>query len=711
MVPMPFRWLGAERAYAFAQTSPLQKFVTTLPGLGPAGANNIGQYLSLLQKSPQMFAGHMTDVYSLGVKQFSQQMHPNLKNQTHFFGYYDAHTGDQKYLGGVVVANRGTPVLLNVGNQLPSTHILPVDPTIMAGPNGLMVGDLPVNRIATHLHGGLTPWFSDGTPFQWFTPGGMTGPSFMNVPGTSPLPGTGTYYYPMNQSARMLWYHDHAVGITRLNAYAGIASALIITDSFESYLLNNGLIPDLVGIPLVIQDKSFVPSTIHKQDPNWQWGGESDLWYPHVYEPNISANGNPNPKGRWDYGPTVSPPATVTGPLPRPAAEIPEAFFDTPMVNGAPYPVLSVTDKTIRFRVLNGSQARFWHLNLYAEGASGEANLSKPGPTLYQIGTEGGFLPGVAAHNNRTPLPLDLIADPSGNTANPDGPFNLLLAPAERADILIDFTGMAGQTFILYNDAPAPFPGGDSRNDYFTGAPDQTAIGGAPTTLPNVGPNTRTIMKIVVGKGSQGIKITSSFLNTLNTALANNFAPGKGNGGVPPQQNAPLSSKGLTSFIKTLNEDFDDRGRLIQRGGTDAVFTNNQGLATFGQGYMDSITEMPSDGETQVWDFYNTTGDTHPWHFHLVNVQIVGRAPYATVGGGPIGKFHAPDPNEMGWKETVRMNPGEVTRVIMKFDLPVIPTSMGNPVSPRTGGHEYVHHCHILEHEEHDMMRALVVRP
>jgi spore coat protein A len=118
-----------------------------------------------------------------------------------------------------------------------------------------------------------------------------------------------------------------------------------------------------------------------------------------------------------------------------------------------------------------------------------------------------------------------------------------------------------------------------------------------------------------------------------------------------------------------------------------------------------------SDGETQVWDFYNTTGDTHPWHFHLVNVQIIGRATYNSVGGGPVGnKFNPPDPNEHGWKDTVRMNPGEVTRVIMKFVLPTIPSEMGNPVSPRTGGHEYVHHCHILEHEEHDMMRALVVK-
>ena len=160
----------------------------------------------------------------------------------------------------------------------------------------------------------------------------------------------------------------------------------------------------------------------------------------------------------------------------------------------------------------------------------------------------------------------------------------------------------------------------------------------------------------------------------------------------------------------------------MQRGGTDAgPFTNNQGLPTFGQGYLDSITETALAGAVQAWDFYNLTADTHPWHFHLVNVQIVGRAIFAArPDGSPIfgsftdfsgrpGHLSPPDPNEGRWKETVRMNPGELTRVITRFDLPKLPGALGNPKSPRTGGHEYVHHCHILEHEENDMMRALVV--
>ncbi len=750
-LPLKF---GVPRAYPFAQSpSNIRKFVTTLPGLAPAGANNIGQYIPLATKTTTTFAGLPTDVYSVGVKKFGEKMHPDLKRATHFYGYYDLATGDQKYLAGVIVATRGRPVLLNVTNQMDPHHILPVDRTIMAGPNGLMVGDLPFNRIATHLHGGLTPWFSDGTPFQWFTPGGQAGVSFMNVPGRNPPPGTATYYYPNDQSARLVWYHDHAIGITRLNAYAGIASAYIITDAFEDYLLKQGLLPDLVGVPLIIQDKTFVPANILDQDPTWQWGKESDLWYPHVYEFNSGPypSCDVNNTGRVDYGPCDGePPAVLPASnytLPHPSV-VPEFFADTAMVNGAPYPVLNVTDKTFRFRILNGSQARFWHLNLYAEDPNnpGEALTTVynppievkgvPGPAMYQIGTEGGFLPAVVKHDNTTPLPLLPTPPEPEDCVNPDGPFNLLLAPAERADVLIDFTGMNGKSFILYNDAPAPFPCGDPRNDYFTDDPDQTAAGGAPSTQLGHGPNTRTVMKIVVGGGPSGITITQSFLNTLNMALANNFIGGNP---MPPQQDALLAPfnpdtgqfevpGGVPILNKTLNEDFDNFGRLLQRGGTDQQFTNNQGLPTFGQGYLDSITETISAGDTQVWDVYNNTGDTHPWHFHLVNVQIVGRGIFDTTTvnvndeditipvfgsftdlNGVSGKLTPPDSNERGWKETVRMNPGEVTRVIMKFTLPTLPAAMGDPTSPRTGGHEYVHHCHILEHEEHDMMRTLVV--
>jgi spore coat protein A len=715
-------FLRPRRAWPFAQSpTNIRKFITNLPGLGPPG-NSIGQYIPLATKTTRTFAGLNTDVYSLGVAQFGEVMHPDLPGTTHFWGYYDIQTGDQKYLAGIIVAKRGTPVLLSVTNQLPTKTLIPVDPTIM-GSATKMVGQLPLNRIVTHLHGGFTPWFSDGTPFQWFDPKGMTGASFMNVPGTNPPKGTATYYYPMDQSARLVWYHDHAMGITRTNAYAGIASALVIVDDFEIGLVSDGLLPDLVGIPLVIQDKTFVPTDILAQDPTWQWGAPGDLWYPHVYEPNQTGGTGPHPsclensKGRFDYGPCVSPPAILPNAsfysLPT-ASVVAEAFLDTILVNGGVYPVVNVPPKRVRFRMLNGSQARFYHLNLYPEDPShtGEALVGTPGPVMYQVGTEGGFLPAVAIHNNTTPIPL-VDAD----TANPDGPFNLLLAPAERADVVIDFNGVpTGSTFILYGDAPAPFPGGDPRNDYFTGDPDQTGSGGAPTTVQGFGPNTRTLMEIVVTGGAGDRLPTPAWLVHLNMQLRSNFLTGNQPGLLynngDPSVPGPVPYLGPVNRQLTLNEDFDDYGRLIQTLGTFTTGTDNQGLNTWGLPYISATTENPSPGAIEVWQLFNLTGDTHPIHFHLVNVQIIQRQGFTgdpASGITLVGNPMPPDPNEVGWKETVRMNPGEVTTVIMQFKLPTLPAVMGDPLSPRTGGHEYVWHCHILEHEEHDMMRPLVV--
>jgi len=335
---------------------------------------------------------------------------------------------------------------------------------------------------------------------------------------------------------------------------------------------------------------------------------------------------------------------------------------------------------------------------------------------MYQVGTEGGFLPAVAIHDNTTPIPLD-PTDDSGNTAIADGPFNLLLAPAERADVVIDFNGVpVGSTFILFADAPAPFPGGDPRNDYFTGDPDQTALGGAPTTLRGFGPNTRTLLKITVTPGSRDSVPTSTWLANLNVQLKSNFLTGNQpgllfNNGDPSVPAFPFN--GVPTRLLTLNEDFDEFGRLIQTIGTTTQNGfNNQGLPTWGLPYMSPSTENPSAGTVEVWQIMNLTGDTHPIHFHLVNVQLIQRQPFI---GDPSGWSYAgpptpPDANEIGWKETVRMNPGEITTVIMQFNLPNLPTAaMRNAVSPRTGGHEYVWHCHILEHEEHDMMRPLIV--
>jgi spore coat protein A len=393
---------------------------------------------------------------------------------------------------------------------------------------------------------------------------------------------------------------------------------------------------------------------------------------------------------------------------------VPEAFLDTILVNGGVYPKLSVPPRRVRFRILNASQARFFHLNLYWEDPSnpGEARIGAAGPTIYQVGNEGGFLTAVAIHRNRRPLPKFDSTD-----SNPDGPFNLLLAPAERADVVIDFNDAPpGSTFILYNDGVAPFPSGDPRTDYFTGDDDQTATGGAPSTRLGFGPNTRTLLKITVAPGQGDGMNTHAWLSRINSALRSNFLNGNQPGllyhnGDPSRPGFPF--RGVAHRMLTLNEEFDEYGRLIQMEGTfEQNGVNNQGLPTWSRGYISPVTENPSAGSIEVWQIMNLTGDTHPIHFHLVNVQLIQRQRFT---GDPSDWHYAgppmpPDPNEIAWKETVRMNPGEITTVVMQFTLPDLPTeAMRNAVSPRTGGREYVWHCHILEHEEHDMMRPLVV--
>jgi spore coat protein A len=667
---------GTHRTGAAWSPTRIRKFVTALPGLGPAGANEIGQYVPLATRRTETLLDRESDVYDLAVVEYRQRLHPDLPGETRLRGYADDRPGARAgYLGGVIVAERGRPVVLRVRNALPDRSLVPVDPTVHAG-HHTTVGDLPQNRIATHLHGGLTPWFSDGTPFQWYTPDGVTGPSFLDPPGLATRAGVATYYYPNDQGARMLWYHDHAIGLTRTNAYSGIASAYLLTDALEGEMISSGVLPGL-GTPLVIQDKTFVPAGIRAVDRSWRWGQPGDLWYPHVY------------------------PADPADPaVPHPSV-VPEGFFDTPLVNGALYPVARVTDRRVRFRVLNGSQSRFWHLNLHAErgDAPGEADLSTPGPRLVQIGNEGGLLPAWTVHPNGRPIPIS-GADPAA--ADPAGPFNLLLAPAERADLIVDFQGWAGRSLVLYNDAPAPFPSGDPVHDHFTGNADLSAEGGAPSTAAGFGPNTRTVLRIVVDAGPPDRIATPTALDALTRELARAHASGAQppaiyGGGVP--YTGPVDRR------LSLNEGVDDHGRLLQTLGTVTADGTVTPLL-----YTDPTTEDPRAGATEVWQIYNLSADTHPVHFHLVDVQVIERAAFDGALRVLPGTARAPDPNELGWKETVRANPGEVLTVAATFRLPRLPSAMGDPTSPRTGGHEYVWHCHILEHEEHDMMRPLVVR-
>ncbi len=874
----------------YANSPLLRKFVDTLPGLTAAGKNTFadgttGEYIPLA--SPEKKADG-TDVYPgsnyyvLGVVQHAQRMHSDLQKPTLqrsyvqlypqgttpptdatplFYPNPDGSPSTNKifwpdkqgnptteqvyaydkphYLGPIIVTTKGTPVRIKMMNFLPTgtagDHFLPVD-------TGLPGADtsFPQNRVAIHLHGGDSPWISDGTPHQWFGAVGDANPNkkgdrLTNVP-DMPDPGDGaqTIFWPNDQSARLMWYHDHTFGLTRQNAYAGEAAGYLIIDEAELGLLGepntlgiNKALPNglLDQIPLIIQDKTFVPNDIATQDAKWdtfKWGKPGDMWFPHVYEPNILNKGGTlveNPAGRWDFGPTDPTWANTVGAmfltngeygLSSPyldgsvskASTTPEAYNDTPLVNGVAYPTLTVDPKAYRVRFLNGANDRYWNLSLWmaenradglqtevamvpADGTSYDVTLPdgtiKPvtvpsdnrpggvpdprnaGPDIVQFGNEAGLLPNPKVH---TPAPISLTPTVTDATTGQviggeviSGGF--YLGGAERGDTVIDFSAYKGKTLILYNDTPAPIPGGDSRYDYYTDNPDQTAIGGAPKTLPGYGPNTRTVMQIKVAD----VTPTNNFdLATLQSELPKAYAASadaditqgalptidtQGNVSVTIGSQTYSTAAGSANPIQTkiIKPDFDPNfGRLIANFATDLKLTAG---AETPLAYIDEASEIVGDGQLQVWRIRNIDADNHPIHFHLFNVKVLGRIEHGTT------KLIPPLESEKGWKETVQHWPLQDTLVALQPKTPQLPFGLPDSVrlldptlpvdtqinnslpypagvtaplafqqfslidgSPKTVsntlqnfGWEYVWHCHILGHEENDLMRPLVFLP
>ena len=720
------------------------------------------------------------------------------------------------------------------------------------GPQGMNVSPINFtqNRAELHLHGGTTPWISDGTPHQWITPAGEytqypKGVNVYNVP-DMPDPGDGsqTYFYTNQQSARLMFYHDHAHGITRLNVYVGEAAGYLVTDPVETDMIdgtdftgiNTGInakvLPD-IGIPLIIQDKTFVDNvTIAAQDPTWAWGTNpgapmtGDLWYPHVYMPaqNPYDDTGVNSYGRWHYGPWFFPPTDVAyGPVanpyfgqpgeppmipgtPNPSA-VGEAYMDTMLVNGVAYPNMTVDPKTYRFRILNAADDRFVNLQLYiadlnvttADGRNNtevkmvpaintpgypadwptdnrEGGVPDPatrGPAWIQIGTEGGFLPAPVI----VPVqPITYVTDPTRFDFGNGDKHSLLLGAAERADVLVDFSPFAGKTLILYNDAPTAFPALVPQYDYYTGSPDRTSTGGAPTVQPGYGPNIRTVMQIKVNNITPAApynvaNLTSVFAKSAKrgvfeasqppiivpqvayssaynqTFTANNFAR------IADSYKNFTTLSGawlnITFQPKALHDEmgavYDEYGRMSGMlgleipGGTalTQTFTPYPYASPPTDVIMTSVGDMAvaSTGDgTQIWKISHNGVDSHPVHWHMYNVQVINRV-------GWDGFIRAPNAAELGWKETLIVSPLEDTIVALRpvtatvpFEVPdkiraldpILPLGkelkgppggffdpMANPVTVVNHmvnfGLEYVWHCHILAHEEMDMMHSQAI--
>jgi spore coat protein A len=534
------------------------------------------QFVNPLQ-IPSVIDGRNGGTFTISISQFKQDLglrdpvtgHPML---TKVWGY------NGSYPGPTIVAKKNVPLHFFWSNDLynPSTlkplhHLLPIDTSIEWALSGVANWKKYGVPVVTHLHGGHSEAVSDGGPLSWFTPFFIkTGPEF--VKGQKE-----PFNYGNDQDAATIWYHDHALGITRLNVYAGLAGFYLITDDQEQQLKATHKLPaDEYDMGLAIQDRMFT--------------ADGQLFYPSKLE---------------DSDDSLS-------------SIIPEFFGNFILVNGKTWPVLNVEPRQYRFRILNGSDSRFYNLFL-------SRNLS-----FWQIGSDQGLLTSPVLMNQ------------------------MLLGPGQRKEVIIDFSDPAlwGQTIILRNNAKSPYRKGETVDPNTTGR----------------------IMAFRVDK-------------PLNGNIALSVLPAKFHSPI-----TPLLQNGPTRKL-LLAERNDDKERIEPMLGT-----VDGGAFDFD----DPITENIKLNDTEIWEIYNTTVDAHPIHLHLVKFQVISRQKFnGTVDPETkkltniqlLGQPQLSNLDQEGWQDTKVMFPGEVTRIIAKFD--------------RTG--KYVWHCHILSHEDHDMMRPFVV--
>lgn len=509
--------------------------------------------------------------YEVVLREVEQQLHRDLPPTT-VFGY------EGQYPGPTIEARKGEPIYVRWKNELPDEHLLPVDTTVHedVGPY-----DTSGSPAVTHLHGGNVESESDGHPRAWFTRDfEETGSDFSKK----------DYYYRNDQPPTSLWYHDHTIGITRLNVYAGLSGFYLLRDGSAEDL---GLPTDEYEIPLLLQDRTF--------------DDDGSLFYPQGVEGNDGGEENPDP------------------------SIVSHFFGDTSVVNGKAWPRLSVEPRKYRFRLLDGSNSRHYDLTLlqYDEESG---TTDGDGPPLVQIGTDGGFL--------REPVELD---------------GRLLLGPSERADVVVDFSEYEGETLLLHNDAPSPFRG---------------AVDG-------FGEDVQPLSEVMLV--DVGDTVCSEGSGSLPSEL----------GEVPE---IPAESADRNRYLP-LTRRTDEYGRALHLQG---ARDHPDGLRL-----LDPITEEPGLGDTEIWSFANRTGMSHPMHVHLVQFQVLGRQPLADfdeeTDGVDVESLEPPEPSEQGWNDVVVAHPGEVTHVIAHFG------EYEGQFGDHTG--RYMWHCHMLEHEDHDMMR------
>jgi FtsP/CotA-like multicopper oxidase with cupredoxin domain len=537
------------------------------------------------------------------------------------------------------------------GNYLP--HLLSVDPTLhwanppggiehrdtrpmFEGTPGPYTGPVP---IVSHVHGAVGVGDeSDGYAEAWYLPAANDIPDgyatvgtwydffagkALNSYGAEWGPGFATFQYPNHNRASTIWYHDHALGMTRLNVYAGPAGFYIVRGgpAGDDAVLDSrtGTVAVLPG-PAPKEGDKFPPNKTYYEIPiaiqDRSFNDDGSLFYPDT-------------RAFFDEyaGPYI--PHTDLSPIWNP-----EFFGNMMMVNGNTWPFQTVEQRRYRFRFLNGCQSRFLILDF------GQI----PGVEVWQIGNEGGFLA----------APVNLTADHNNR---------LLMGLAERADVIVDFTNVPAGNYVLGNLGPdEPFGGGEPNDDFDAADSDSTGQIMEFRVVPAVAFDPTTPPKFLQLPGI-----------------------------------APLPTENRTRPLALI-----EMMSMVHEGPSEAVLgqVDEDGMPMH-QMWSEPVSENPSVGDTEVWEFYNFTADAHPMHVHEVVFEVVNRQALESEEGETVpparlvGDPRPPEPWEMGLKDTVIAYPGEVTRIKAKFGVPG----------------QFVWHCHIVEHEDNEMMRPYRIGP
>jgi spore coat protein A len=614
-----------------------------LPG-GTLDPTSIPKYVAplfIMPAMPSAGTGGGMDRFSAAVRQFRQQVLPPGSPTTTVWGYGSTtDAGSFHYPGPTIEASVNRPARVRWANQLVDgsgnflPHLFTVDPTLhwanppggtggrdsrptFSSTPGPYLGPVP---LITHLHGAHAREENDGYPAAWYLPAARNTPSgFARVgsfydrfkaesqanAGTTWDPGTAVFQYANDQRAAALWYHDHVLGMTRLNLYAGTVGFYLLRGGSAD--LPAGTLPgpaprpgDRPGtvyreIPLVIHDRSF------NQD--------GSLFFPT----SRGFFGDTDADGPWTPDTDVPPHWN------------PEYFGNTVVVNGRTWPVLNVEARRYRFRIVNASNARMFVLKIVTNPLA--IRPASPALPIWQIGSDGGFLPAPVQQSS------------------------LLIGGSERADVIVDFSAVpAGTSLYLINEGPdEPFGGGEPPGDFDVSDPNTTG----------------QVMKFVVGpRTSTDTTVPPAQLRLPSLPASR-----------PATRTRRLSLNELTSNV------FADAPNSGQLGVLDSAGVGVPKM------WMDPVTENPAVNSTEIWELHNFTEDGHPIHLHQTQFQVVNRESMTT------GAVRPPEPNERGLKDTVIALPDEITRLKATFDI----------------AGRYVWHCHIIDHEDNEMMRPMQI--